>query len=108
MTIDLENCRECKESRCIMSKYYGKSEQKIKEYEEEVKYQKRVKEEYNKKIKAYYEKETKYWKQFKDREQKLINYDRMNKSDRMHDKNWDLAINKLMELQEKYYNSIKY
>lgn len=122
MTIDLDKCRECEESRCILSTYYNKSleeieytkqvkeaeKERIKEAKEELKYQKRLKTEYNAKIKAYYKSETKFWEQFKDREDKLTNHDRMNTTDRMHQNNWDIAINKLMELQEQYYSNIKY
>ena len=116
--IDLDNCKECKESRCIMSKYYGMELKAIQEYDKEIEFQKRVKAEYNRKIKAYYLSETKYWNKFKDREMSMIKPDRdghynvkdadTTRSNWMHDSNWFIGIQKLMELQEQYYNSIKY
>ena len=104
--IDLENCRVCKESRCIMSKYYGI--ENIEAYDEKLRIKKILKDEYNRKSKEYYIKETKYYEKVLDREDKLTNYDRMNESDRMHQRVWDLTIIQLMELQEKYYSNIKY
>ena len=111
MTIDLKKCEECEESRCIMSKYYGLDLEAIEEAKIEAIYQKRLKDDYNAKIKKHYISESKYWTTFKDREVKLVNYDRkpyMNKTDWMHDDNWFIGITKLMELQEEYYSNIKY
>ncbi len=109
--IDLDKCKKCKESRCIMSEYYGLDLEAIKEAKLEAVYQKRLKDEYNVKIKTYYIKETKFYTDMKNREAKLVNYNRkpyMNESDWIHDEIWFICILKLMELQEKYYSNIKY
>ena len=109
--IDLEKCRICEESRCILSTYYKMNSKDIKEVKELKKFQEYERIQYNKKIKEYYIKETKSWTQFKNREAKLVNYNRkpyMNESDWRHDNNWFLGITKLMELQKQYYSNIKY
>ena len=106
--MNLDNCRECKESKCIMSKYYGLNEKEIQEYNDEVKYKERVKNEYNRKSKEYYINETEYYEKLKIREDKLTDYKRMNKSDWIHQNIWDLAMKSQIELQTKYYSNIKY
>lgn len=120
--MNLDNCRECEESRCILSTYYNKSleeieytkqvkeaeKERIKELKIEAIYQKKLKDDYNRKSKAYYLKEKKYYEKVLKREDELTNYKRMNEIDRIHQNIWDLTIIQLMELQEKYYSNIKY
>ena len=112
LKIDLENCKNCLKSRCIL--YNGVQNETLEQREErlfELKVQKRIKQINNKKKKAYWIKETAYWNKIKIRESKLANYERkprMNKTDWRHDQNWFIAIEKIEELAEKYYNSIEY
>ena len=106
--LDIENCRECEESRCIMSKCYGLDFKGIEEAKEEAIYFKIAKRKHNERIKTDYIEQTTFWKRMLVREDEATNYDRMNAEDYRHQKKWDLIILKLMELQEQYYSNIKY
>ena len=105
--IDLDKCVSCTETRCDLA-FLQKTPKEIQKAKEEEIYQRITKERYNAKIKAYYIKETKYYKKFIKEEDELTNYDRMNKTDRLHQRNWDLGMSQLIRLQENYYNNIKY
>jgi hypothetical protein len=96
--IDFKKCEVCTEKRCDLAFL-----QKTEEEREEEKFQKKLRETKIQKIKDYTKREKKYWLNFAKREQSMVNYDRkpyMNESDWMHDKNWFIAIQKVMELDE--------
>ena len=104
--INLDKCKTCTEKRCDLAFL-----QMIPEKIEEKKFEDKFKEINNKKKKDYWIKEKKYWRKFANREQSLVNYNRkpyMDRSDWMHDANWFISIQKMMELDEQYYNNIEY
>lgn len=108
--MNLDNCLNCKESRCILSKYFGLTNEQIQEKDTNELLLKTIKAGIKEKMEKQYKKNKDYWIQFKERELKLVNYDRkpyMNESDWRHDQNWFLAIQELMRIQESYYNELE-
>jgi len=102
--MNLENCKTCKEKRCQLA-FLQITEKQI----ELNKVKKILIKDKMNKLKKYTIKEKKYWNNFKNREMSLINYNRkphMNKSDWIHDSNWFIAIQALMTLDERHYNTL--
>lgn len=108
--INLDNCKVCTEKRCKL--VFLQETPKTPEELEEIEFQKKLKDMRNKKKKAHWIKEKKYWHKFKDREMSLTKPDKDGnytcKSDWIHDANWFIAILKLGELDDQYYNNIEY
>ena len=107
--INLDKCKTCTEKRCDLA--FLQETPKTPEELEEIRFQKKLKEINNQKKKAYWIKEKKYWRKLADREISMVKCDRkpyMNDSDWRHDTNWFIAIQRMMELDELYYNNIEY
>ena len=107
--IDFKKCETCTEKRCVLA-FLQKDLEQIKKEKEEAKLLKKFKEIRKKKLIDYYIKETEFYETMKQRELKLIDYDRkpyMNESDWRHDNNWFLCIQAQMDLQEKHFKALE-
>lgn len=102
---DFEKCKVCTEKRCDLAFL-----QKTPEQREEETFLKKAREVRKGKLKNYWLREKKYYRKMADNEMAMVNYDRkpyMNDSDWRHDANWFICIEKMMELDELYYNGLE-
>lgn len=90
MVFDFNKCKICNESRCILST--------PKEVREQQNVEKIIRDDKIRKITAYWRRERKYWTKFAHRESLMINDERYNESDIRHNNNFDIATNKILEL----------
>ena len=101
---DFDKCKDCTEKECKLAFLQINSKQKENNLLLE-----KLKEIKKKKITDYWIRQKKFYTKMKNREMKLIDYDRkpyMNDSDWIHDDNWYICILKLMELDELYYKGL--
>ena len=105
----MNKCETCNEKKCVLA-FLQKDFKQIKKEKEEAQLLKRLKEIRKKKLIDYYVRETKSYETMKQRELKLIDYNRkpyMNESDWRHDRIWFLCIQAQLDLQEKHLKAIE-
>ena len=105
---DFKKCEICKEKKCKLS-FLQKSDNQIKELKESELLLKKLRELRKEKLTSYWKREKKSYRNLANNEMSLINYNRkpyMNDSDWIHDSNWFICIQKLMELDDLYYKGM--